>query len=213
MPVIGIGNILHVQVLTLLQSQLGVNTYDFVASDVTNQIEVQDAADDISTYYGLLYKPLLSTHASYRGVRVQLRTETSLFQPVYSILEQGQGDVLGDPLPKQCAGVITRRTAKSGRKFQGRIYVPFPGEADNDPNSGRPSGNYITRLTALAPGTYDSLNVASGTGSAVLQQVHFLPGLVPTLLTSEPYVSATPRAYWATQRRRGDYGPQNVSPI
>src|SRR3546814_8120191 len=66
--------------------------------------------------------------------------------PIYN---QGQGLFLGgDLLPGQVCGMVTKLTAAAGRRFRGRVYVPFPLETDNDGIV--PSAAYVARINPVA---------------------------------------------------------------
>lgn len=208
-----LGDVIHCQIISLMQSQLGICTINYVNIAQTGDITDQEIADDLSTLFAITFKPMLNENASYRGVRVQARGASgALKQPVFGINGQGQGGVAGDPLPKQTAGVISRKTERSGRQYQGRVYIPFPSEASNEATQGRPTAAYMALMTAFATDLYDSHNPVGAGGNCELQQSAF-PGGFNSILSAWPYLSAVVRPYWGTQRRRGDFGPLNVSPI
>jgi len=208
-----LGDVIHVQIISLMQAQLAITTINYVNVAQTGDITDQEIADDLSTLFSISFKPLLNENASYRGVRVQKRGSSgALTQPVYGINGQGQGGVAGDPLPKQTAGVISRKTERSGRQYQGRVYVPFPSEASNEATQGRPTAAYMALLATFATDLHNSHNPVGASGNCELQQSAFPQGF-NSILAAWPYITATPRPYWGTQRRRGDFGPQNVSPI
>lgn len=52
---------------------------------------------------------------------------------VEGVLDGTLGTGVSDELPKQIAAVVTLRTAKAGRSFRGRAYLPGFDEAANDP--------------------------------------------------------------------------------
>jgi len=163
-----------------------------------------------------LIKPTLVITARYRG------SMTARVFPVPRVVTSnitanaGDGIVAGDPLPGQVSGIITLRTLNAGRKYRGRFYVPFPGEADNAP-TGVPTGSYQTALDTLGTALVQTIvGVGSGGNTANLEPVlakftyanHEVQSVQTFLLDSR-----IGRPRWATQRRRGNYGAQNVAPI
>lgn len=169
-----------------------------------------DVAGHYSNLLGPLYRPLLATGASYRGTGARRIFPKPPAVEQFSVLQQGAGSVTGDVLPPQTTSLITLRTADAGRRFRGRIYVPFPGEADNSFN-GTPSAAYISLLGNLASFFTQDQTITVGGGSALYRHViYHRVGLTPpdTAITS-----TVARTVWATQRRRGGFGRPNASPI
>jgi hypothetical protein len=113
------------------------------------------------------------------------------------------GAAPGDSLPAQIAAVVTLRTAKAGKGFRGRAYIPGFSEASND------TGGVMTAATKAALDLY----------AAGLQNV-FLAGLVTLGVAKRPIYNdadctiVTPgetnavtqvlvrNDLWDTQRRR-----------
>ena len=58
------------------------------------------------------------------------------------------GTLAGDPLPRQTQGLLRMGTSTviSGRRVQGRLFIPSPGETDNALGVG-PTAGYMTDLT------------------------------------------------------------------
>lgn len=143
----------------------------------------------------------LNTEAAFLGVNIQ-QILPVLGLPVKSTLLTALGGGAGVVLPKQVAGLITKRTEFGGRHYRGRMYIPFPGESDNDA-TGVPSANYQTRLQAVAIQMISTLTV----GAAVFAPIVF-QRLDP--LMSAQITSYSVRAKWANQHRRGDFGALNT---
>lgn len=144
-----------------------------------------------------LFIPLLSENAAYNRTDAQRIRPLPPTAPAESSALQSVGTVVGDMLPTQTAGLITKRTAFAGRSYRGRLYVPFPGEADNAVMS-TPSAGYVTRLIALATQVIANVIVTNGANAETW---------VPVLwhretATTTPLADAVARSEWATQRRR-----------
>ena len=213
MPNVQNGDYFKSTLISRFVDQIAENTFLWSIGTVIGGISDQDCVDRISTVLGPHLKACLSSAAEFRGTVGQLETGLNKYQRVYSSISQGAGGVAGDPLPKHIAGVITRRGEFAGRHHQGRIYVPFPSEASNDGPNGRPNIAYQGLIGSYAGDLYTALVVTVGGASAVLTPYYRFTTGTPPNTFAFPYVSSQARDYWGNQRRRGDFGPKNVSPI
>jgi len=213
MGVMSDNDILRWEVLCSMGQQLSINTFMHKITTVVGTPEVGDFFATALTEIGAKIKALLSDRATYRGMRGYITSPTGLsFYPEFSINGQGVGGYVSEPLPKQICGLITRRTTWRGRDEQGRIYVPFPAESANDPVEGRPNSTYLTALSALGLAITTPLNVTDGVNSCIALPGKFVLDEAAPFNFHE-YKAYIPRGYWATQRRRGDYGPPNGFPF
>jgi len=176
------------------QGGAGITLVDFLTfMDTLLQPVYQAAMIDTATYYGV-------TAQAYRSTLGWSIVETRN-------ANAGAGTVNGDPLPMQTCGLITKINTKAGRKNRGRIYVPFPGEADSTVN-GVPSAGYVLKLRDIGNILCVDQLVAVGADNCLMTPV--LGNLETGPLAD---VSAhVDRTKWATQRRRGEYGRPNVIP-
>jgi len=158
----------------------------------------------IDTNLGPPILALLTTGSTYRGVRATVIDPLPPSAAAISTDGSGPGLVAGDTLPTQVSGIITLVTNLGGRAYRGRKYMPFPGEADNDPGA-VPSAAYQAALTALAPKFTATLT------SAGANNVTLLPILWHRKTrTYTDLQGAVAKPLWATQRRRGMFGRKNV---
>lgn len=213
MPQVQNGDYFSVQLIARHGDQIAMNTFLYSIGTVIGTISDQQCIDAVSVQIGPHLKACMSAEAEYRGAVGQLETGLNIYQRVYSIMQQGAGGVAGEPLPRQIAGLITRRGEFAGRHHQGRIYVPFPSESSNDPTLGRPSIGYAALIGTYAGDMYTTVTPALGGSSAILTPYYRYQTGTPPNTFAFPYVSSQARDYWATQRRRGDFGAKNVSPI
>jgi len=115
------------------------------------------------------------------------------------------GTAGGDPLPTQVSGIITIQTAFAGRKYRGRMYVPFPSEGMNDV-TGKPSAAYLVLLANLANVMLaDPVTLTDGGNSIDLEPILWHRATN----TFDVVTSARMNQKWATQKRRGIYGRPN----
>lgn len=202
------GDIWLLRVACITDDQAAINTYYFVVSGVIGGTVLDsDAAAAFNTTLAPLYKAVLSEEAEYYGVSLGRVTPTPKTVPAVNTSSRGAGDVAGDMLPGQVSGIISFKTAFAGRKYQGRVFIPFPSETDNAAHI--PVAGYGTRLQALAT-AINTPQVATAGGSSAtftLFMFHRNDSSATKITT------ATAKRLWATQRRRGDYGQRNPPPF
>jgi hypothetical protein len=198
--------------------QAAVNTLWYQVGAVSAPAATdQDAADNMDSLVSLAFRNLLNVNASYKGVQAQIYTNVQPYMAKYvaadAVAGAGAGAVTGDPMPPQTSGLLNFQSVFAGQRNRGRFYMPFPGQTD-DSGGGSPSAGYIARLLILGGIVGVGLGVAAGGRTATLVRVlaHGKDKLglyhLPTPVTAY-YVGTG----WATQRRRGDYGRLNRSPI
>lgn len=197
-PAVAPGDVLEIRVFSQLFTQAGINVRHLrVVSTLGTSRTLADIADHMSNVSDIVYKPLLVSTATYKGVGLRRVTPSPTLE-FFSIVDQGPGTAAGDALPGQTAGLLKLGTDFPGPSGRGRAYAPFPAESDNDAN-GQPTLGYITKM-----GLYQALwttdtNVTDGGGNeALLRNV-----LVRRpAFTWRDITSSLIRDTWATQRRR-----------
>lgn len=189
------------------QGSVNVRHYDIVGK-AGNGVTQEAIADAMGAKFADALKDLMTPLADYRGCGVRRISPLPLTIEALSAADSGVGTVAGDPLPGQVSGIITLTTLFAGKRFRGRFYAPFPGEADNTTN-GRPSTAYVTRLAILMNLLDDNVIVTSGADSNTCMPV--VRSRKFGLWTQ--VIECFARTRWATQRRRGNYGSPNISPL
>lgn len=205
---LAVADVVQVRIVSGFQQQIGVNVLTYVCTAVTGGSKTYgDAALRISTLIATAYKALLTNLATYRGVgcRKIFPNPKSIEYPDVSLAGAGVAGAGG--LPKQISGLIRKGTDRPGEKGRGRIYIPFPAAADNT-SSQLPSASYTTRLNALGSILISNVVVGTAPDTATLKPVIW----DRSLFQSTDIWSLYGQAYWATQRRRGDYGKANNFP-
>lgn len=119
---------------------------------------------------------------------------------------------LGD-LPRQTAGLIHKHNPSSYRGGAGRAFVPFPAQ-DMIDGVGQPNSTYTGAVQAFAHAMAGTIITSGGTTLQAGIYEAAKPKRVPPLLVGvfHPVSSGTVSPFWATQRRRGDLGEQNLGP-
>ena len=134
--------------------------------------------------------------------------------PIFIAQNSGNGARNAGNLPTQSAGLVSLYTNGRGRRNHGRMYIPFPDMANNDPVKNVPNALYLTGLTTIG-------NLFSGpaltivdTNSATYTYNSVLFNPYKSLVNNMKAITSNiPRAKWATQRRRGAYGRTNTNPL
>jgi len=206
-----LGNVYRIEHVCFGQGQLG----EMVSHWVVDSMVGPGATDpEIAAFFGggawaAAIKALLSSTMSFRGARAQNVFPPPVLASVAVNTSAGPGTVAGDLMSTQTSGLISLATNFAGRRFRGRKYMPFPGEADNDA-TGVPTAGYLTRLAALRNLFTATQSVVGGAGTTNFKLVIFHKGgnPVPTVVTG-----AIAQPIWATQRRRGSYGRPNNQPF
>lgn len=207
---LAINDVLITRAIAYTANQVSVNRRFWLVSSLTPNVADQDVATQWDGILAPDYKSIMSSNATWRGISVQrLDTAGTLYVPAVSTANEGVGTAGTQPLPGQCCGLYTFRTAIAGRKYRGRIYLPFPDEADNSVD-GMPSIGYGTRSDTIAVFYANSKTVTSGGGgSATLSPILFNKKAG----TKYDIVDYLLRFGWATQRRRGTFGEPNTLPF
>jgi len=206
---LGIGDLIRLRVATYTPNQVGINTAHFLVQAATGTGRTtQQVADAFDATLAPRYKALLSVGARYRGCSIQRVAPGGVTVPAAQSINDGPGTVAGDMLATQVSGIISAKTDLAGPAYRGRVYIPFPGEDDNAA-TGVPVAGYVTRLDDVGDELYTSVTIAAGGNGVTLDPVIFHRAFNSATAITD-YVN---RTVWATQRRRGAYGRQNVPPF
>lgn len=204
---IGDGYIIEAKVICQMQNQTAYNVVHFFTSGLVGTIDITDVLGTLESAVAAPIKALLTDSADYRGMSCQVLSP-ALSSVTYRNVGAGPGTAGSTPMPKQVAGLISKRAAVGGRHGVGRIYVPFPDEVENEADA-TCTASYRTRMATYGAALLIPYNVVNGGSSIdidpiILDKTTFLFTDVDTLIT---------RDRWGTQRRRGDYGASSLPPI
>lgn len=203
-----INDVWRVRIVTKYANQIGVNVVHYRESATTGTgATPQDVAGAVDGAVQAAYKAAISTAADYRGVGAARVSPVPSLEN-NSVANAGGGSVAGGILPTQTAGLISWRTALPGRANRGRIYISFPGSADLSVSE-TPIATYATRIQAISTALIGPITAGVGPNTSTLKLClrHKATGTVTDV------VSGLVQLRWATQRRRGDWGRQNVLPF
>lgn len=204
-----VGDRYSLKLVTQMGNQLGLCVLHatVLVKSGTGATETGIASGWASLLSGPL-RDLMSAASSYRGLISQKEAPLPASPPTISTFNQGAGNVASDILPKATAGVLTLRTSFAGRRYRGRMFIPWPGESDNDAN-GFPTGAYNTRLAALGAVISATQTVGTAPNTNDMRVVVYSRkfGLVTNVTLT------TSGNKWGIQHRRGDFGAANVIPF
>jgi hypothetical protein len=159
----------------------------------------------LSTQWGAHLAAFCKTTTGFGAVALRDLRNASAAE-VVSTSAAVQGTDTTDNLPLSIAAVVTLRTAKAGRSFRGRSYLPMFTEAANGPN-GHMLATFKTQLDAFATAMLTAAN-QSGAQLAVLSRpTTFDPDtglpIAPGLGFVTPVTQILARDdVWDSQRRR-----------
>lgn len=180
-----------------MTTQVSVNVRHYVVTTVTAAGPTdQDFCTQINSTFQLLYKPLLTSQASFGGTSVQIIRPTAAMA-VTAVLAGGVGTGGASALPPTVAGLIKLVSSVPGRIGRGRIYVPFPAEEQSSP-TGNPDALYQAALAVLGAQLILPVVVVAGGGSVTLTPCLYNR---PTHATRN-LAAFVVRKEWASCRRR-----------
>lgn len=202
-----VGDRLSVRAVCVAGDQTAFNVLWFnISAKTALGADNFEIATGLSQTLSSLYRAVMSDNASFNGMGVRNDSDKSVEE--FASTGSGPGTAVGDLLPRQVSGLIGTRTIFALRRARGRIYIPFPAEADSEA-TGKPAVAYVTRLQALADRLRDVF-VITGLGGTLDLKLCVYSRVFGTLVD---VTNATARPRWATQRRRGDYGRTNPPPV
>lgn len=204
-----LNDVLEVTVGTYRPDQWGLNIMHWKVTNVVgagaSDLAIAAALD---ATFAPNYKTFSAADVQYWGTRVKKVFPLPATVPQRSVLAAGA--CLSGPvsLPAQVSGIISGKTAKTGRSQRTRIYLPFPSALFNDPATDRPLAAYLAAQAALVIFLSGADTITVGVNSTTIEWVvfHRATGLTDAVTTVQS------NQKWATQRRRGNYGRPNVPP-
>jgi hypothetical protein len=212
-------NDLYEQTLfSLMGNQVAINRrYWKVANPIGTEATQAQMAAATDAAVATALKACMHTSATYKGSMFCRVLPIPRTISTITVTNTGPGTIAtGAVLPRGVSGIITLRGFFAGKKFRGRIYVPFPGTSVEG-TDGLPTGSYLGAMDTLGTALITTLvGVGSGGNTNDLQPVlarityvnHEASSAVLT-----PLGSRIARQRWAQQHRRGEYGQPNVMPF
>lgn len=204
-----IGEVFQVRMVAFASAlfQLGLNITHYITTAVAGSGATDTAiATAMDASWHVAYKAWMNNSVTYRGTGAKCIFPVQRLEAA-SIGFAGVGGGAVALLPSQLSGIIHFQTATAGRKGRGRVYPPFPDSGSNS-TSGEMSNAGFALLQAIAAAIPQSIVVGVLPNQTTLQ----LAVWSKTAHTTIPITAKAAVPKWATQRRRGDFGRQNVLP-
>lgn len=204
-----LADVIEARIVCRLGEQISINVRHWRISEIlVPEPSLQAIADRLHADFLPKYQAVLSSLAEFRGV---IARKIRPLPPSADFIGSGAagfGLVAGAPMPKQISGVISLKTTLAGPAGRGRAYIPFPSTGSHETDT-TPDPTYIANLNVIAAEMAGNILVTEGAGTLNLRGVvfHRLAG------TSTDVNDAVSRNRWGTQRRRGDFGQPNISPV
>jgi len=173
-------------------------------------VDLQALCNELDSLTKVPACDIITASASYSGVGLKRISPGVPSVEAVSTTGSGVGTWAGDAYAKQVAGIITKRTVKSGRKYRGRLYLPFVSEAAAHTDT-TPTAAYLTAADAYALVTVAPITLVPAGVTGVFLTPLLKHAAVGT--TADTITNYVVRDKWATQRRRGDYGRPNTQPF
>ena len=208
---LAVGDVVEARTVWWMDNQLGVNTFHWQVSAVVNAT-IEGVLSAFEGATGLAVGSLASANAEYRGMqfrRVQ-PNPTAMF--VSKEAMPANGGLPGTDLPTQVSTIVKKRTAHAGPTGRGRNYFPFPTthllgtEGNVDLAVAGPIFDGTIKPALFEPMVVIDFQTNDG--------VVFEPGVWSRRTTAfHPITQTELNEYFATQRKRGDFGKQNPKPV
>jgi hypothetical protein len=177
-------------------------------------LDLNQIAGAMDGLFAPVYKPMMPPTASWRGVGI--RNLTPLMTVEFpSTGFDGVGTAGGGLSGTQVSWLISLRTPLAGRRNRGRIYPGFPSALffAGDGSMTGPAAILIANLASVY-GPNILLTVGARATSLDLQVRHPDTAIpIPFTPIGTGVISVNPVTRWATQRRRGEEGRENIPPF
>lgn len=205
---LSVGNIVQATMVCTSGPQVSLNRLIYKVLSITGAPKDQDLADAVDNSAGPALVLALANNAKYLGTLAQIIWPLPVYKRVAQNTNSGFGAFGGEMMASQTCGIITWESVFAGPAFRGRMYVPFP--SINAISAGEtPTAGYVTAIGNLATAIRTLTAIGSGGNTASVSfSIYNRTTHVATVVNSQ-----IPRAKWATQKKRGDYGKQFTSPI
>jgi hypothetical protein len=168
----------------------------------------QDFSDAYDINVASAVKAAMCNNATYKGILTQIVEPRPQPVSVQSVAGAGVGTNGATNAPRQTRGLISYYSSLAGRGQRGRLYVPFPSTGAIQSN-GSPVAGYVTLLSNLRIAIVNTTTILVGGRSASVGLCIYHRKTHNANLVA----ASIARTKFATQRRSGDYGRPNTSPL
>lgn len=204
------GDILKVTVVCQgLQGQVALPSVHYVVGITVGAPQDQDMANAIDAFVAATYLPLMANTASYVGTIAQVIFPLPVQQRVVANVAVGPGTGGATPMAQQVAPIISFATPLTGPAQRGRWFQPFVPDNIISGLTGELINTYKATLQNWASFLLTLATIGAGANVAAVNLCIFHRDSGTFDIVS----SAKAERLVGTQKRRGNFGKQNVSPI
>jgi len=204
------GDILKATVVVQgLQGQVALPSVHYAVGITAGAPQDVDLATHFDSFAAAVFLPLLNNKAKYLGTISQKIFPLPIFERTVANTAAGFGTGGAAPAPQQTAPVISFSTPLAGPSQRGRWKQPFPPDDLLDTTTGELSAVYKTKLQTWGNFMLAATTIGSGANLAAVNLIIWHSELD----TFDVVSTALARDQVGTQKSRGNFGKQNVSPI
>lgn len=209
-PIAEVGQVLQIRVVCMLNQQIGINVlhYEVTASEAGGH-DLLQIAGELAGAFQQPYKNWLAPDATFVGVDVK-RIGVGATIPYSSNADQGPGEGAGATMPPQIAAVISTKASLAGKKYQGRVYIPFvPTGVSAGMEPGEVSDAAAALLGAIALELGPTITISTDPEVTTLALLTSTEAPIAAKRVEQIVV----RRLLGTQRRRGLFSASNLPPF
>jgi hypothetical protein len=198
--------------------QVGINTLRWlVTSIVAGGVTQQQIAAFLDGIAAADYKARMPPATSYRGVSVQKINPLPRVLAEMSIANAGIGTAAAGQTPTQVAALVKLATARAGKAFRGRLYMPFLPSAAILANGNLDPVFTVALALSMSLLIIPQSIVVGGATTNITPVIFHAKGYgTPPVgvRTTDVITGSSASPLLATIRRRGNYGrPQAAAPF
>lgn len=214
---IAIGSFYKQRMFAYQGTQEAVNTTYFQVTNIGAGGPVTEAelVAELQSLMSTLYVPAMCSNAQYVGTDIQNVTGGAPFPlQIAGPAINENGTAAPPALPAQVSGVVGLVTALTGPAHRGRLYIPFPSSvAVAAVPTPSPTAAYEALLAAIADQITGTVVVVVGAVNVTLEYQLGRWGHLSRTYTFQPTIGLRSTGKFGTQKRRGNYGRPNVTPV
>lgn len=206
-----VGDIYEVRVFSLFLEQVAVNVLHYRSTEMVGAPGASQAAllAALAVSLPIVWRPCMVTDSRFSGLTIRkVHPVETAYQFTTATAGPGTGSAAANV--RQTSGLVSKYTATPGRHGRGRIYIPFPGQDDVDPDTTLATDTYWDKLEDIRTAILATVPTGGGGDTEAFVMCVYnreSPATSPVL------TSGISRRKFATQRRRGSFGAANALPF
>lgn len=207
-----VNDVYRARVCVYTDTQIGLNTLYFRETITGDPVDpLLSLANALDAAFETPLKAWMSPKARYRGVEVRL-VDPTLGLPFPATTNDGPGVTGLVNIPQQVSGVVSYYTAIVNKSGRGRSYIPFPNDTSSN-DEGYINNAGLALLQAVLTPYIANYVIPGFSMPSTYEPVHRRSAGTPGVFLYDTIILSEARKRFGTQRRRGQYGRQNVPPF